>query len=125
MTSVSPMTSTIRPELFVLLLLLGTGCTSGSRLAIVLSPDATATLRVFGDNPFVQVDNDGPGPVVVSVAPVVGRPEDVRILRGSIARTLRGGGTLRFALGDGTQARVEVSLQGASGFDLRAPGRQP
>ena len=123
MTSASSMTLAIRPLLFVLPPLLGAACTSGSRFAVVLSPDATATLRVFGDTPFVQVDNDGPGPVVVSFAPVVGRPEDVRILRGSIARTLRGGGCLRFATEDGTQASVEVSLHGTSGFDLRAPGR--
>ena len=118
------MNTRTRPVLLVLPLLSGCGCSSNSRFTVVLSPDTTATLRVFGDNPFVQVDNDGPGGVALSFAPVVGRPEGVRVLRGSIARTLRGGGCLRFALGDGTEARVAVSLQGASGFDLRTSGRQ-
>lgn len=112
----------IRPALLSIALTLGAACTSSSQFGIVLQPETTAHLQVLGDNPFVQVDNDGPGPIDVTFAPGVGDPEQVRVLRGTSARTLRGGGILQLTLVDGERANVQVEVQGSTGTDLRVHG---
>ena len=119
------MTPKLRSSSFLIALSLGAACTSSSRFGIVLQPDTTAQLQVLGDNPFVQIDNDGPGSIDVSFAPGVGSPEQVRVLRGSAARNLRGGGELRFVLVEGDQANVHVHVQGSTGTDLRTAGKAP
>lgn len=119
------MTRRSRRCLLWLPFLLGAGCATGSQFGLVLDPDTTADLRVLGDNPFVQVDNDGPGHVLVTFAPGIGLSDQVRVVRGSIARTLRGGGQLQFAVVAGDRANVRVRVQGSSGADLRTHGRHP
>ncbi|MFO1029741.1 MAG: hypothetical protein U1F60_01560 [Planctomycetota bacterium] len=107
------------PSLLALCSCLVAGCTtSNSHFGIVLQPKTTATLRVQGDNPFVQVDNDGPGAIDVSFAPGVGMPDRVRVLRGSSARSLRNGGVLQFELVEGEQADLQVHVQNGTGTDL-------
>ncbi len=105
--------------------LLGAGCSTSSEFGLVLDPGTTADLQVLGYNPFVQVDNDGPGHVLVTFAPGIGLPDQVLVVRGSIARTLRGGGQLQFAVVVGDRANLRVRVQGSSGADLRTRGRQP
>lgn len=117
------MASRLRSVPFLIAVCFGAGCASNSHLGIVLQPDTQATLQVLGDNPFVQVDNDGPGAVDVSFAPNVGAPDRVRVLRGSSARTLRGGGLLQFVLVEGGQANLQVNVQRATGTDLRVSGK--
>lgn len=116
---------TSRSRVLVLLLpcLLGAGCASSSQCDLVLRRGTTVELLVLGDNPFVQVDNDGPGSIEVSFE-VVGTLDRVRILRGSSARTLRGGGRLDFVLVEGEVANVQVQVQGAVGLDMRTQGKQ-
>lgn len=112
------MATATRLSPFLLTLCLGAGCTSSSHFGIVLRPETTATLKVLGDAPFVQVDNEGPGVVDVSFAPGVGTPDRVRVLRGSSARNLRNGGVLRFELVEGDQADVAVHVRNSTGTDL-------
>ncbi|MBZ0151320.1 MAG: hypothetical protein K8J09_07280 [Planctomycetes bacterium] len=111
------------PPLLALCLCLCACCTSSSHFGMVLQPDTKATLQVLGDNPFVQVDNDGPGAIDVSFAPNVGPPDQVRVLRGSSARSLRGGGRLELVLVQGVEATLQVHVQGSTGTDLRTQGK--
>lgn len=123
----TPMASNLRSSLslIALCLCLGAACTSSSQFGIVLRPGTTASLQVLGDNPFVAVDNDGPGSIDISFTPEVGTPDRVRVLRGSSARCLRGGGKLEFALVEGDQATLQVNVQHSTGTDLRTLGKNP
>jgi hypothetical protein len=110
------------PWLTLAVLPLTTGCASHSHFGLVLQPDTNAALQVFGDQPIVQVDNDGPGQIDVAFTPAGGSTDSVRVVRGTAARTLRGGGTLRFVLVEGSQANVQVHVQDSTGTDLRVHG---
>lgn len=107
------------------LLLACAGCTSSHQFGLRLQPGQQGRLQVFGDNPLVQIDNDGPGSVEVSFTPGVGMPDRVRVLRGGLARTLRGGGRLQFVLLEGSHANMQVRVQGSTGIDLRLPANGP
>jgi hypothetical protein len=63
--------------------------------------------------------------VDVSFVPNVGTPDEVRVLRGSSARTLRGGGLLQFVLVEGDRANLQLNVQRATGTDLRVSGKAP
>ncbi len=119
------MTPNSRLGALVVALFLGAACTSNSQLGMVLRPETTATLQVLGDNPFVRVDNDGPGPIDVSFTPSVGSPDRVRVLRGSTARSMRGGGMLQFVLVEGDEAHLTVDVRGSTGFELSCVGTTP
>ncbi|MBX3465055.1 MAG: hypothetical protein KF830_17945 [Planctomycetes bacterium] len=113
------------PSLIALCLCLGAACTSSTHFGVVLRPETKASLQVLGDNPFVAVDNDGPGAVDVSFAPNVGTADRVRVLRGSSAQSLRGGGRVEFTLVEGDQATLQVHVQHSTGIDLRTLGKTP
>ena len=116
------MTCQLRSLPLVAILILCGGCSSYSQFGMVLQPGSMASLKALGDNPFVRVDNDGPGPIEVSFMPNVGSTEQVRVLRGSACRSLRGGGTLQFVLVEGNRADVQIEVQNATGADFRTGG---
>ncbi|MBL9078517.1 MAG: hypothetical protein JNL08_13490 [Planctomycetes bacterium] len=106
-------------------LLLTAGCASESSFGLVLERGTQTTIEVHGSAPFVRVDNDGPGVIDAHFAPTTDAAGTERILRGSVARTLRGGGRLQFVLVDGDRAVVQVLVQRASGCRLLRQDRPP
>lgn len=110
-----------RSRRFALLALLAlTGCASHHRLGLQLPADNSAEVLVGGHNPFVQVANDGPGRLDVETTDGTGAKDTTQLLRGSLARNLRGGGLLRLtAVGDTVTAVVVVD--DSSGVSLQRP----
>lgn len=112
---------TPRSRLFVLSFLLGfTACASHHRLGLQIPVGTSAEILVGGDNPFVQVANDGPGHLDVATTDGTGAKDSLQLERGSLARNLRGGGALRLtAVGDTVNAVVAVD--GSSGVSMQRP----
>ena len=114
-------------SLLLSLALLGASCsTSHHRLGVQLPPTTTAELVVSGSEPFVQVDNGGPGQLDVQFTDAAGVTDRTRIGPGSLARTLRGGGAVRLASLESTATAV-LHVTGGDGVDLQrpAPDRPP
>ena len=108
------------------LTLLGASCTSHHRLGVQLPPTTTAELLVGGSDPFVQVDNGGPGELEVQFTDAAGATDRSRLGPGSLARTMRGGGAVRLVSFD-TTANAVLQVTGGDGVSLQrpAPDRTP
>ncbi len=100
------------------LLLACAGCASETTFHITLRYGTDARLEVLGNNPFVQIDNRGPGEAEVTFRCGTDRTDTTRLPTASIARTLPGGGTVRLSLALGSTADVHVLVQNAPGTAL-------
>ncbi len=97
-----------------------TACASHHRLGLQIPAGTTTEVLVGGDNPFVQVVNDGPGRLDVATTDGTGAENTLQLERGSLARSLRGGGALRLtAVGDTVNAVVDV--EGSNGLSVQHP----
>ena len=110
-----------RSRLLVLSALLAfPACASHHRLGLQIPAGTTTEVLVGGDNPFVQVVNDGPGRLDVATTDGTGAENTLQLERGSLARSLRGGGAVRLtAVGDTVNAAVVVD--GSSGVSMQRP----
>ncbi|MBL8735787.1 MAG: hypothetical protein JNL12_05110 [Planctomycetes bacterium] len=108
------------------LALVAASCTSHHRLGLQLPPAATAELLVTGSEPFVQVDNGGPGQLDVQFTDAAGVTDRTRIGPGCLARTMRGGGAVRLTSLEATATAV-LQVTGGDGVSLQrpAPDRTP
>ena len=107
--------------------LLATSCTTSHyQLGVQLPPTTAAELKVTGSEPFVQVDNGGPGQLDVEFTDAAGVLDRTRIGPGCIARTMRGGGAVRLTSLE-TTATAVLHVTGGDGVDLQrpAPDRTP
>lgn len=112
---------TPRSRLLVLSALLAcTACASHHRLGLQIPAGTSTEVLVGGENPFVQVANDGPGRLDVATTDGAGAEDALQLERGSHARSLRGGGALRLtAVGDTVNALVVVD--GSTGVSMERP----
>lgn len=100
------------------LLLACVGCASEATFGIVLRPGTYARLAVLGDNPFVRIDNQGPGEVEVTFVRSTGGADTTRLPTASTARNMRDGGTVCMSLANDATADLYVLVQDATGTAL-------
>lgn len=116
---------TPRSRLFVLSAMLAIpACASHHRLGLQIPAGTSAEVLVGGDNPFVQIAHDSPGRLDLVVTDGIGAEDSLPMQRGSLARTLRGGGALRLtAVGDTVIAVVDVDDSTGVSLQMPAPAR--
>jgi len=102
-----------------------TACSGESSIGLTLFPGDSASIEVEGSNPFIDVHNRGPGRVEVAFTafgPGLS-PDSVHLSRGSSARTLRGGGSIRIANDSDERADLSVTATNCSGLALTQPAQ--
>jgi hypothetical protein len=109
------------PVLLAVVVAVGTGCSPTYRASFVIPADWAADARVYGDAPFVQVSNSGPGTVTVTFddgdrgeARVKTVPPNL-----TVGRTLRGSRMLWLQNDSDSAAEVSLVAQRATGLDFR------
>lgn len=98
------------------------GCAGETTVGLVLLPSDDSMFNIEGSNPFVIVDNSGPGDIKVLFTlhdAVAEAPEHV--LRGSVARNLRGGGNLRIINESRERADIKVTIKNHTGVTMDRP----
>ncbi|MCC6909833.1 MAG: hypothetical protein IT430_18000 [Phycisphaerales bacterium] len=97
-----------------------TACSSGeTTMGLLLVPNARASLTVEGSNPFVVVNNSGPGEVnVLFKAAHLPADGPHRLIRGSVARTLRDGGAIELSNDSTEKCDIMFTIERSTGTTL-------
>ncbi len=93
-------------------------CRSESSVGLNLPPGIAASVELEGSNPFIVVDNHGPGMVDVRFAPSAASfgVETEHLIRGATGRTMRGGGSIRITNTSDKPADVSLTATNHTGL---------
>ncbi len=93
-----------------------TGCADTYRMSFEMPAHSVATVRGYGDAPFLRVENNGPGEITITDP----REEPGTLTLGTRGRSVQDNETVRIESGD-EPAQVEIILERATGMALDGP----